>query len=174
MEVVYRAPHSGADRSGYYRSSLPRAVHSIISPEAKIAPDVKVWHFVNILPGAVIGEGSSVGSYTEIGRNVVIGKRARIEAFVFIPEGVTIGDDVFIGPHACFTNDPHPPSASKQAWKPTFVEDGAAIGANATILPGVRIGKAAMVGAGAVVTKDVPPGKVVVGNPARVTGPRKS
>jgi acetyltransferase-like isoleucine patch superfamily enzyme len=147
-------------------------VHSIISPEAKVAADVKVWHFVNILPGAKVGEGSSIGSYTEIGRNVIVGKRARIEAFVFIPEGVTIGDDVFIGPHACFTNDPRPPGR-KEGWKPTFVEDGAAIGANATVLPGVRIHKGAMVGAGAVVTKDVPAGMLAVGVPARVVGPRK-
>jgi acetyltransferase-like isoleucine patch superfamily enzyme len=144
----------------------------VISPEATVAPDAKVWHFVNILPGARIGGATSIGSYTEIGRNVVVGKGCHIEAHVFIPEGVSIGDDVFIGPHACFTNDSYPPS-DKKDWKPTLVEDGAAIGANATVLPGVRVGKRAMVAAGAVVTKDVPEGMLVAGVPARVVGPRK-
>jgi acetyltransferase-like isoleucine patch superfamily enzyme len=147
-------------------------VHSVISPEARVAADVAVWHFVNILPGAKVGEGSSIGSYAEIGRNVALGKRCRVEAHVFIPEGVTVGDDVFIGPHACFTNDPNPPSP-KEKWRPTVVEDGAAIGANATILPGVRIGKRALVAAGAVVTRDVPEGMMAAGVPAKVVGPRK-
>ena len=137
-----------------------------------IHPSVKVWEHVNILPGATIGAGSSIGSYTEIGRNVVIGERCRIQAFVFIPEGVTLGDDVFIGPHACFTNDLDPPSPPSE-WKRTVIEDGAAIGANATILPGIRIGKGALVGAGAVVVADVPDGEVVVGNPARSIGARR-
>lgn len=149
------------------------ASSSIISPEAVIGKNVKIWNFCNIIAGARIGHGTSIGSYTEVGKNVVIGKNCNIQAFVFMPEGVTIGDSVFVGPHACFTNDPYPPSPSKASWRPILVKDRAAIGANATILPGVTIGEGALVGAGAVVTKDVPAGMVVVGNPARVKGKRK-
>jgi acetyltransferase-like isoleucine patch superfamily enzyme len=144
----------------------------IISPKAKIGKNVKIWNFCNILAGAVIGDGTSIGGNTEIGLNVVIGRNCRIQAFVYIPECVTIGNDVFIGPHACFTNDPYPPSPNEN-WKRTIVKDRAAIGANATVLPGVTIGEGALVGAGAVVTKDVPPGTCVAGNPAKVMGKRK-
>ena len=146
---------------------------SIISPEAKIGRGVKIWNFCNIIAGAKIGDGTSIGSYTEVGQNVVIGKNCKIEAFVLMPEGVTLGDDVFIGPCVCFTNDLYPPSPDKSGWKTIVVKDRAAIGANATILPGVVIGEDALVGAGSVVTKDVPPGMTAFGNPARVKGKRK-
>jgi UDP-2-acetamido-3-amino-2,3-dideoxy-glucuronate N-acetyltransferase len=146
--------------------------NSIISPEAKIGKGVKIWNFCNILSGARIGDDTSIGSYTEIGTGVIIGKRCRIQAFVYIPEGVTIGDEVFIGPHVCFTNDLYPPSP-RSMWKKTVVMDRASIGANATILPGVTIGKGALVGAGAAVTKDVPDGMCVAGVPARIIGKRK-
>lgn len=111
-----------------------------------------------------IGQRARVHSHVWIGDKVRIGDDVSIQAFVFIPNGVTIHDMVFIGPHVCFTNDPHPPS---EEWKETIVEDHVSIGANATILPGVRLGKGCKIGAGAVVTKDVKAYQTVVGNPAK-------
>uniref|UniRef100_A0A6H1ZE99 Putative hexapeptide repeat-containing transferase n=1 Tax=viral metagenome TaxID=1070528 RepID=A0A6H1ZE99_9ZZZZ len=124
-----------------------------------------VWNqqLSNIHPSAEIGEDCTIHSHVWIGANVKIGKRCKIQAFVFIPDGVTIGDDVFIAPHVCFTNDRHPPSNGK-GWEKTFVEDGAVIGAGAVILPGLTVGERAMVAAGTVVTKDVPPYTVVMNN----------
>lgn len=112
-----------------------------------------------------IPDSCTIHSHVWIGDLVRIGERVKIQAFAFICNGVTIHDDVFIGPHVCFTNDKHPPSSG---WEEnmTIVEDGASIGAGAIILPGIRIGHHAKVGAGAVVTKDVPPRATVWGNPA--------
>lgn len=108
-----------------------------------------------------------VHMYTWIGDSVILGNNVKIQAFTFIPNGVTIGNDVFIGPHVCFTNDKHPPS---DAWSETIVEDAVSIGANATILPGVTLGRGCIIGAGSVVTKDVPAGETWFGNPARKYG----
>jgi len=107
-----------------------------------------------------------IASFVEIGQDVVIGNRCRVQAFSFIPCGVTLGDDVFVGPGVRFLNDKHPPSKGKWKAQETIVEDGVAIGGGAVILPGVRLGRGCLVGAGAVVTKDVPAGVTVVGNPA--------
>ena len=124
-----------------------------------------IWHpDLSTLLRCVIGERCTVHSHVWIGDNVVIGDDCKIQAFAFIPDGVTVGDHVFIGPHVCFTNCKHPPSKD---WQKTLVGDWAVIGANATILPGVKIGAHAVVGAGSVVTRDVPIGAVVYGNPAR-------
>ena len=131
------------------------------------------------LYGCSIGAGSKIGAFVEIRKGVQIGKNCKIQAFVFIPEGVSVGNGVFLGPHVCFTNDRHPVAVlpdgslmSEGDWslEKTTVEDRASIGANATILCGVRIGQGAMVGAGAVVTKDVPAYAIVKGNPAAVCG----
>lgn len=128
----------------------------------------KSWHFCNIYQGAEIGDGTKIGSFCEI-HDVKIGKNCKIESFVFIPKLVTIEDNVFIGPHVCFTNDKYPPSGGKH-WMPTLVKEGAKIGAGATILPGVTIGKNAVIGSGAVITKDVPDGETFIGNPGRKYG----
>jgi UDP-2-acetamido-3-amino-2,3-dideoxy-glucuronate N-acetyltransferase len=117
-----------------------------------------------------IGRDCKIGTFVEIQKDVKVGDRCKIEPFAFIPMGVTIGNEVFIGPHVCFTNDKVPRATGDWELTTTRVEDGASIGAGAVILPGVTIGKRAMVAAGAVVTKDVPAGKLVKGNPARVTG----
>jgi acetyltransferase-like isoleucine patch superfamily enzyme len=117
---------------------------------------------------AKIGAGTKIHEPVFIGNNVIIGDDCRIQAFVFIPDNVVIGNRVFVGPHTCFTNDPHPPSHG--AWKeldPTVVEDDVSIGANCTILPNITLGKGCKIGAGSVVTKSVKDGDTVYGNPAR-------
>jgi UDP-2-acetamido-3-amino-2,3-dideoxy-glucuronate N-acetyltransferase len=118
-----------------------------------------------IHPEVFMGRDCSIHSHVWIGRGVIIGDCVKIQAFTFIPEGVTIGDNVFLGPRTTFTNDKYPPSHGKK-WSKTMVEQGASIGAGAIILPGITIGAHSTVGAGAVVTKDVASGVTVVGNPA--------
>lgn len=125
----------------------------------------------NISSDQAIGDGTRIHSHVWIGPKVVIGSGCKIQPFAFIPDGVTVKDGVFIGPHACFTNDKHPPSNGR-GWAKTVVEDGAVIGAGAVILPGLTIGKGAVIGAGAVVTKDVPAGETWCGNPARPLAPK--
>ena len=116
-----------------------------------------------------VGIDCVIHSHVWIGNKVAIGSRVKIQAFAFIPDGVIIQDDVFIGPHVCFVNDKYPPS-NGNSWKVTVVKKGASIGANATILCGVVIGENAMIGAGSVVTKDVEPDTIVAGNPAKPIG----
>ncbi len=138
---------------------------------AEIGEDTIVRDFVNLY-GCKIGDGCRIAAYVEIQKGVIIGDRCKIEAYAFIPSGVTIEDEVFVGPHVCFTNDLLPKAVGEWEITPTLVKKGASIGANATIICGVTIGSNAMVGAGAVVTKDVPDNAVVVGCPARQTGSR--
>lgn len=143
-----------------------KAKHYIID-NCEIGEGTVVRDYVNLF-GCKIGKNCKIGAYVEIGRGVVIGDNCKIEAYAFIPPGVTIEDDVFVGPHACFTNDRHPSAVGEWEITPTMVKRGASIGANATIICGITIGEKALVGAGAVVTKDVPPGATVVGIPARL------
>jgi acetyltransferase-like isoleucine patch superfamily enzyme len=137
-----------------------------------------VRKFANIFR-AEIGDGNSVAAYVEIG-GAKLGSHNKIEAFAFVPVGVIIGNGVFVGPHVCFTNDLHPRAVAPDGsllksgdWQllQTIVEDGVSIGANSTVVCGIRIGAGAMIGAGSVVTKDVEPGVLVCGNPA---SPRRS
>jgi UDP-2-acetamido-3-amino-2,3-dideoxy-glucuronate N-acetyltransferase len=126
----------------------------------------KIWHPErSVLLDCRIGEECTIHAPVWIGNKVRIGNRCKVQAFAFLPEGVTLGDDVFIGPHVCFTNDKYPPS---DVWAETLVEDGVSIGANATILPGIVIGKRARIGAGAIVTRDVPSDALIVGEPGRI------
>ena len=140
--------------------------------------DVKIFHpnLVNLY-GCVIGDETKIGAFVEIQKNVLVGSRCKISSHSFLCEGVVIEDEVFIGHGVMFTNDLYPKAVNKDGslqtesdWSviKTLVKQGASIGSNATILPGVTIGKKAMVGAGAVVTKDVPENAVVVGVPARI------
>lgn len=133
----------------------------------KVGENTKIWHpEKSVIGNCTIGDNCRVHAPVWIGDNVVIGNNVKIQAFAFIPDGVTIEDNVFIAPCVCFTNDRHPPSGGK-AWQKTLVKKGAVIGANVTVVCGVTIGEAAMVGAGSVVIRDVPPAETYVGNPAK-------
>jgi acetyltransferase-like isoleucine patch superfamily enzyme/dTDP-4-dehydrorhamnose 3,5-epimerase-like enzyme len=145
------------------------AHQNAIIESTKIGKATRIWAFVHILPGAVVGDDCNLCDHVFIENDVVVGDRVTIKSGVQLWDGVRIEDDVFVGPNVAFTNDPFP--RSKQfpaAYSQTRVQKGASIGANATILPGVTIGQNSMVGAGAVVTKNVPPNSIVVGNPARI------
>jgi UDP-2-acetamido-3-amino-2,3-dideoxy-glucuronate N-acetyltransferase len=144
--------------------------HALVE-SAAIGRDTRVWAFAHVLPGAVIGDACNICDHVFIENDVRIGNRVTIKCGVQLWDGVTIEDDVFIGPNATFTNDLHPRSRRYPgAFHRTLVRCGASVGANATLLPGVTIGQHAMIGAGAVVTKDVPRNAIVVGNPARIRG----
>ena len=141
-----------------------------ISPEAQIGKDTSIWHWAQVREGARIGERCNIGKDVYIDSAVVVGDDCKIQNFATLYRGVTIGNRVFVGPHACFTNDLYPRAASPD-WKivPTRVEDGASIGANATILCGLTVRRYAMVAAGALVgpRKRVPSGELWAGSPAR-------
>ena len=142
----------------------------------KLGKDVKIYDFVNLY-GCSIGDNSKVGTFVEIQKNATIGANCKISSHTFICEGVHIGDGVFVGHNVTFINDKHPRSVNTDGsmqteidWAvvDTFVKDGASIGSSATILCGITIGENAIVGACAVVTKDVPPNTIVAGVPAKV------
>ncbi len=138
---------------------------------ADIGAGTRVWQFVIVLPKAKIGQDCNVCSHCLIENDVVVGDRVTIKSGVQLWDGLRIGSDVFIGPNATFTNDRFPRSQKKpDKFLVTTVDDGASIGAGAVLLPGVIIGRNAMVAAGAVVTRSVPPNAVVVGNPAKIVG----
>jgi acetyltransferase-like isoleucine patch superfamily enzyme len=143
-----------------------------IAPDVRLGDDVRIADFVNLY-GCSIGAHSRVGPFVEIQRGAVIGERVKVQSHSFICEGVTIEDDVFIGHGVMFINDSFPrtelpPGVSEFAAEKVLIKRGASIGSSATILGGITIGERAMVGAGAVVTRDVPDRTVVAGNPARI------
>lgn len=136
-----------------------------------IGEGTRVWAFAHILPGARIGRDCNICDHTFIENDVVVGDRVTIKSGVQLWDGIRIEDDVFIGPNATFTNDAFPRSKQKpDQFARTTVKKGASVGANATVLPGITVGERAMIGAGAVVTRDVPPDTIVAGNPARIMG----
>jgi acetyltransferase-like isoleucine patch superfamily enzyme/dTDP-4-dehydrorhamnose 3,5-epimerase-like enzyme len=136
-----------------------------------IGQGTRVWAFVHVLPGAVVGADCNLCDHVFIENDVRIGDRVTIKCGVQVWDGLTIEDDVFVGPNVTFSNDPYPRSRQRpESFARTVVRKGASIGANATILPGLTIGERAMIGAGAVVTHDVPPLAIVTGNPARIVG----
>ncbi len=150
-----------------------------IEPSVKLGRDVKIYAFANLY-GCEIGDETKIGAFVEIQKGAKIGRRVKISSHTFICEGVTIEDGVFIGHGVMFTNDKYPRATTESGelqtdtdWEciPTLVKQGASIGSNATILCGVTIGEGAIVGAGSVVTHDVPPRTIVAGNPARVIRP---
>lgn len=136
-----------------------------------IGAGTTIWQFAVILPGSVIGNECNINCHTFIENNVVIGDQVTIKAGVYLWDGIRVGNRVFIGPNVTFTNDKFPRSKQyPEYFQQTVLEDSCSIGANATILGGITIGHHAIVGAGSVVTKDVPAHALVTGNPARITG----
>ena len=150
--------------------------YASVTSDVKLGRDVKLGKFINLY-GCEIGDETKLGAFVEIQKNATIGRRCKISSHTFICEGVSIEDEVFIGHGVTFTNDIYPRAAtatgalqSASDWKvePTLVKKGASIGSGATILCNIVVGERAIVGAGAVVTRNVPPGVIVAGNPARV------
>lgn len=147
-----------------------------IAPDVKLGENVKIFAFVNLY-GCSIGDNTKIGTFVEIQKGAVVGRNCKISSHTFICEGVTIEDEVFVGHGVTFINDLYPRATTASGglqteddWKviPTVVKQGASIGSGATILAGVTIGEQAIVGAGSVVTRDVPPRTVIAGNPARI------
>jgi len=147
-----------------------------IADDVKLGKDVKLANFVNLY-GCTIDDNTKIGTFVEVQKNAYIGKNCKIQSHTFICEGVTIEDDVFVGHGVTFINDSYPRATAiggglqtEADWKvePTLVKQGATIGSGATVLSNITIGEKAIVGAGSVVTKDVPPHTIVAGNPAKV------
>ena len=144
---------------------------ALVEPGATIGRGTRVWAFCHVLPGAVIGDDCNLCDQTFFENDVVIGNRVTVKCGVHVWDGVRLEDDVFVGPSVVFTNDPFPRSRHHLTEYPrTTVRRGASLGANCTLLPGITIGQYAMVGAGAMVTHDVPPYAIVAGNPAAIRG----
>ncbi len=145
---------------------------AVIDEGAVIGKGTKIWHFSHIMGGAKIGENCTIGQNCFVARDAVLGNGVKLENNVPVYTFVTLEDGVFVGPSAVFTNDinPRAPYPKGGKWIPTLVKKGASIGANATIVCGITLGKWALIGAGAVVTKDVPDYAVVVGVPAKRIG----
>ncbi len=145
---------------------------AVIDEGCEIGSGVKIWHFSHIMPGCTIGENCNIGQNVVVSQGVMLGKNVKVQNNVSLYEGVICEDDVFLGPSMVFTNVINPRSAiiRKSEYKKTVVKKGASIGANATIVCGNDIGEYSFIGAGAVVTKEVPPYALVIGNPARQTG----
>ena len=147
-------------------------IHSLADVQSSdIGDGTRIWQFVVILPDAKIGQDCNICSHCLIENDVVIGDRVTVKSGVQLWDGIRLMDDVFVGPNVTFTNDRFPRSKHyPDTFAATLVCTGASIGGGATLLPGITIGAHAMVGAGAVVTRSVPPNAIVVGNPARIVG----
>lgn len=147
-----------------------------IAPDVKLGEGVKIYDFTNLY-GCEIGDHTKIGTFVEIQKGARVGKNCKISSHTFICEGVTIEDEVFVGHNVTFINDMYPRATveggglqAEADWVciPTLVKTGASIGSSATLLCGITVGERAVIGAGAVVTKDVPPDTIVAGNPARI------
>lgn len=145
---------------------------AVIDLPSEIGAGTKIWHFSHILPHTKIGDGCTIGQNVVIGPRVTLGNRCKVQNNVSIYQGVVLEDNVFCGPSMVFTNVINPRAfvERKAEFKPTLVREGATIGANATVICGVTLGRYCMIGAGAVVTRDVPDYALAFGNPARVRG----
>ncbi|MCC6164561.1 MAG: N-acetyltransferase [Acidobacteria bacterium] len=158
---------------------MEQSPYLAIAPDVKLGKDVRLSKFINLY-GCAIGDETKIGACVEIQKGVTVGRRCKISSHTFICEGVTIEDNVFIGHGVTFTNDVFPRATTADGelqteadWtvEPTLVKRGASIGSGVTVLPRLTIGEDAIVGAGSVVTRDVPPRTIVAGNPARILRP---
>ena len=156
--------------------STPADKYLSIAPSVKLGKEVKLSQFINLY-GCEIGDGTKIGAFVEIQKNATVGKNCKISSHTFVCEGVTIEDNVFIGHGVMFINDSYPRAANEDGslqteadWKVenTRICKGASLGSGVTVLANVTVGEGALVGAGSVVTKDVPPHTIVAGNPAKV------
>jgi UDP-2-acetamido-3-amino-2,3-dideoxy-glucuronate N-acetyltransferase len=145
---------------------------AVIDEGSRIGKGTKIWHFSHIMKSAVIGQNCNIGQNVVIASGVVLGDNVKVQNNVSVYTGVVCEDDVFLGPSCVFTNIINPRSfiSRKEEFQPTLVKKGASIGANATIICGITIGEYALIGAGAVVTKDVPDYALIVGNPGKQIG----
>ncbi|MFP4051772.1 MAG: acyltransferase [Thermoplasmata archaeon] len=143
---------------------------AVVEDDVEIGSGTNIWHFGHVREKAKIGKNCNLGKDVYIDTEVEIGDNVKIQNGVSVYQGVTVGDNVFLGPHMTFTNDVYPRAEGEWDIEETFVKDGVSIGAHATILSGITLGEYCMVGAGAVVTKDVPSHTLVFGNPAVVKG----
>tara|TARA_Y100001980_G_C14556646_1_gene349056 strand:- start:13099 stop:13608 length:510 start_codon:yes stop_codon:yes gene_type:complete len=147
---------------------------SYVDNDVMIGADTKIWHFSHIQSGSIIGSNCSIGQNVNVGNNVVIGNHVKIQNNVSVYEGVELEDYVFCGPSMVFTNIKLPrsefPQRGNEYYLKTLIKKSASIGANATIICGITIGEYAMIGSGTVVTKDIPPYSLVVGNPGKIIG----
>jgi acetyltransferase-like isoleucine patch superfamily enzyme len=155
---------------------LPERPFCLIAPDVKLGVNVRIFSFTNLY-GCEIGDDTKIGTFVEIQKGVRIGRRCKISSHTFICEGVIIEDEVFVGHNVTFINDLYPRATNADGalqteadWEciPTRIKRGASIGSGATLLAGITVGEHALVGAGSVVTRDVPPWTVVAGNPARI------
>lgn len=157
--------------------SLKRRVHCFIDPTATLHPTAKVWHYARVLQDVELGEAVQVGGGTELGRGTKVGRGTRIGANCFFPPNSVIGEDVFIGPSVSCADDRfpyiHKDFDPPYVAEPPHIGNGATVGLGAVLLPGVRIGEGAVVAAGTVVTRDVPAGMLIRGEPGRIKAPQE-
>jgi UDP-2-acetamido-3-amino-2,3-dideoxy-glucuronate N-acetyltransferase len=176
--LPHTSKNSSPKESSIFDSELSKYgnafVHesAVIDEGAELGDGVKVWHFCHVMKNSRLGTGTSLGQNSFVASGVTTGSNCKIQNNVSLYQGVTLGDDVFLGPSCVFTNVINPRSAvvRRDAYAPTNVGNGVTVGANATIICGTTLGDFSFVGAGAVVTQDVPPYALVIGNPARITG----
>jgi UDP-2-acetamido-3-amino-2,3-dideoxy-glucuronate N-acetyltransferase len=149
--------------------AAPYFIHPLADVQSKqIGTDTRIWQFAIVLANATIGNNCNINSHTFIENDVTVGDNVTVKCGVYLWDGLRVGDNVFIGPNVTFTNDKYPRSKEyPDTFQQTIIEKGASLGANATILGGVTIGENSMVGAGSVVTKNIPKGELWLGNPAK-------
>src|SRR6185312_10342719 len=176
LVFLHRMGANGFIRIPYFELNMSHQSFQRIAPDVKLGKNVRIYDFTNLY-GCEIGDGTKIGTFVEIQKGAKIGNRCKISSHSFICEGVTLADDVFVGHNVTFINDRYPRATNGDGqlqteadWKceKTLVKRGASIGSGATLLCGVTVGENALIGAGSVVTKDVPPGAVAAGNPARI------
>ena len=175
LEACQQSLESGGSPVRLAAAPAPRYyAHSTATIDAgcEIGEGTKIWHYSHVMPGARIGRGCNLGQNVLVARDVVVGNNVKIQNNVSVYEGVVLEDDVFCGPSMVFTNVINPRShiSRKREYRPTLVRRGATLGANATLICGHTVGRFAFIGAGAVVTKDVPDYALVLGAPARIAG----